>query len=649
MQLDGRTLLFSTSVTLVILAVILWSMKRSIKQAALGLGHFAFANLCLTAACLLLSLRDVVPDWASLLLGNTLMVGAAAQYLIATRQFDGRPVWPWLFWALPGTAFVFLAVFVYAIDSPIARVVGIMSLLMAVLGAGGVSMLRVPKRSLPRLLCATSFLLVAAASALRLLSVLFGTIAQASLHGGSASSIVMFIAVCVVSQTSAVGFILMINERIRDRLAHSATHDALTGLLSRGAFMELAKRELLRGQRTGASFGLMLADMDHFKKINDTHGHQAGDKALEAFAAVATDTLRRSDMVGRYGGEEFIGLLPDAGPEQSAMVAERVRKALAAQALRSDKGPIDLTCSIGIADSATYGCDLTQLIAAADRAMYAAKARGAQPGAAGLGARRLRRAARRSAAQRTGGQPVRTQARSGAGARRSARRRGGSSPQPEAAGWLERLSDGWGFDRRASNIHPENPMKTCLATWARGKDFFDVKRHPRAVFKGSLQSPVGGVPSQLVGEQTLTVHSLKCIQHPMLKRNYCGADATGSFNRDDFGLGGGQGLWLQDASLLNPARSPWTWCDSPSVPTTTTRNSSGQDSMARRTAWPRRQQRLAVGKGNCSTLTAIGTTVPGQPGWCGHNSGSGEAQPWSMGLSWNTAVSNSSLTNDSAM
>ncbi len=89
----------------------------------------------------------------------------------------------------------------------------------------------------------------------------------------------------------------------------------------------------------------------------------------------------------------------------------------------------------------------------------------------------------------------------------------------------------------------------ALATWARGKDFFDVKKHPRAVFKGSLQSPVNGVPTQLVGELTmhgvtrpltLTVHSLKCIQHPMLKRDYCGADASGSFNRDEFGLGAGK-------------------------------------------------------------------------------------------------------------
>jgi polyisoprenoid-binding protein YceI len=89
----------------------------------------------------------------------------------------------------------------------------------------------------------------------------------------------------------------------------------------------------------------------------------------------------------------------------------------------------------------------------------------------------------------------------------------------------------------------------ALNTWARGKDFFDVKKHPRAVFKGRLEAPVNGVPTQLVGELTLhgvtkpltlVVHSIKCVPHPMLKRDYCGADASGSFNRDDFGLAAGK-------------------------------------------------------------------------------------------------------------
>lgn len=110
-------------------------------------------------------------------------------------------------------------------------------------------------------------------------------------------------------------------------------------------------------------------------------------------------------------------------------------------------------------------------------------------------------------------------------------------------------STGTGTVEIASELASVDFGLDALSTWARGKEFFDVKTHPRAVFKGSLQSPVGGVPTQLVGDLTLhgvtrpltlTVNSLKCIQHPMLKRDYCGADASGSFNRDDFGLGAGK-------------------------------------------------------------------------------------------------------------
>ncbi|MDE2367925.1 MAG: polyisoprenoid-binding protein [Burkholderiales bacterium] len=89
----------------------------------------------------------------------------------------------------------------------------------------------------------------------------------------------------------------------------------------------------------------------------------------------------------------------------------------------------------------------------------------------------------------------------------------------------------------------------ALSNWARGKDFFEVDQYPVAVFKGQLQAPVDGVPTRLVGELTLhgvtrpltlTIHSLKCVQHPMLKRDYCGADASGRFNRDEFGLSAGK-------------------------------------------------------------------------------------------------------------
>jgi polyisoprenoid-binding protein YceI len=110
-------------------------------------------------------------------------------------------------------------------------------------------------------------------------------------------------------------------------------------------------------------------------------------------------------------------------------------------------------------------------------------------------------------------------------------------------------TDGSGSVEIVTELTSINFGLDALSTWARGKDFFDVQTYPSAVFKGKLQSPVNGVPTQLAGEltlhgvtrpMTLTVNSLKCVPHPMLKRDYCGADASGSFLRDDFGLAAGK-------------------------------------------------------------------------------------------------------------
>ena len=377
MQLDGRTLLFSTAVSLTILALIIWSIRRSIRDAVQGLGHFSGGNLLLTVACILLSLRGAVPDWASLWLGNVVLIAASAQYLQATLCFDDRSPGRWLEWLAPAIASLHMAAFMVVVDHQPARVIGIMGLLVSCCGIAAFSLLRAPRSlSSPRMVTGASFLVVAVAGSARIVAVVAGSDQQAGLYSRSTSGTAIFVAACIVSQTGAVGYILMVNERIRDRLAHAASHDALTGVLTRGAFLELARRELVRSEREGWPFAVLMADIDHFKRINDSHGHQTGDQALTAFGRVASACLRGTDVIGRYGGEEFIGLLPNASAEQARQVAERLRTAVAAHRVDTDDGPIDLSCSIGVADSTTFGWHLDGLIAAADRAMYAAKAGG---------------------------------------------------------------------------------------------------------------------------------------------------------------------------------------------------------------------------------------------------------------------------------
>ena len=153
-----------------------------------------------------------------------------------------------------------------------------------------------------------------------------------------------------------------------------ATVDGLTGLLNRTAFLDLAENELRRLNRARTTASLILADLDHFKGINDEYGHSAGDAALQAFADACTSTVRSSDLVGRYGGEEFIILLPGVTPERAGEIASDVSARM--QASTSPVIPRLPTTSYGIASTAPGRVDLDAVIASADAALYRAKTLG---------------------------------------------------------------------------------------------------------------------------------------------------------------------------------------------------------------------------------------------------------------------------------
>jgi len=155
-----------------------------------------------------------------------------------------------------------------------------------------------------------------------------------------------------------------------------ATMDALTGLLNRRAFLDAVDRERARADRHALPFSLMLLDLDHFKAVNDSRGHAAGDAVLKGTARVLLGVARRSDIVARWGGEEFVVALPQTGEAGARIAAERVRRAIAeAQHIGPNGEALRVTASIGVS-SAEDTWAVETIIAAADTAMYSAKARG---------------------------------------------------------------------------------------------------------------------------------------------------------------------------------------------------------------------------------------------------------------------------------
>ena len=166
----------------------------------------------------------------------------------------------------------------------------------------------------------------------------------------------------------------MARERIALRYKHASLIDPLTGVNNRRAFLEQGEKLLHRSNLGCAPVALLLFDLDKFKSVNDTFGHQAGDRVLTAFCRVATSTLRPSDLFGRLGGEEFAALLLHTSLNGGLVAAERIRANFEATAL--DLGAHALTVSVGVASAPECNRNLADLIEEADRALYHAKEHG---------------------------------------------------------------------------------------------------------------------------------------------------------------------------------------------------------------------------------------------------------------------------------
>jgi len=167
--------------------------------------------------------------------------------------------------------------------------------------------------------------------------------------------------------------ILLQRSLMHQQLAAAARTDPKTGLLNATAWQREADAEVARAQRIGSPLALLLVDVDHFKRVNDSHGHLIGDEVLRALATELRQQVRESDVVGRFGGEEFTVLLPRTDGAGAYGIAERLRANAARLSVAAADARINVTVSIGVAVLGQHGNDLFELLAAADVALYRAK------------------------------------------------------------------------------------------------------------------------------------------------------------------------------------------------------------------------------------------------------------------------------------
>jgi len=166
------------------------------------------------------------------------------------------------------------------------------------------------------------------------------------------------------------------NHRLLRELQSLSRTDGLTGVPNRRTLDEALPQEVARSRRHGHPLGVVMLDIDHFKKVNDTHGHAGGDEVLRSFARTVASTLREGDVLYRYGGEEFVAVLSHADLAGAMNAAERIVKAVAEAAIPLGSTAINITTSAGVAALASSAADGSSLVARADGALYEAKRSG---------------------------------------------------------------------------------------------------------------------------------------------------------------------------------------------------------------------------------------------------------------------------------
>jgi diguanylate cyclase (GGDEF)-like protein len=378
--LNAISLLLVTMALSAVMLLVLISLSHS---GVKGIREWAIANAMAVPALALFAGRGLVPDVLTIEIANTLMCSTGALLLAGFRRHLGQPV-PWRALLAGILGGLCALVFWHHVHESIWMRIVAMSVLYALfcLSMGLTVVRALPARTntgslrrYPWIFSATAAFVIGALYLVR------GLVYAAMVAGWSppvpepALNLAFFALGTLALPALTLGAVMMANAGLIARARHAADHDHLTGARSRRAFFELAAREQARSLRRGGPLSLLLFDVDHFKRINDTHGHATGDRVLVEIVERAGTVVRGIDTIARLGGEEFAVLLPDTGTDTALLVAERLRRILARAPDAAAKAGIGYTVSMGVA---TLHPDesIDAMLSRADAALYAAKAGG---------------------------------------------------------------------------------------------------------------------------------------------------------------------------------------------------------------------------------------------------------------------------------
>lgn len=368
--LDPRSIILLAGFFSLPMSIALLFLRRIYPPSIRGIREWAAGPSLCFIATLLFGAFGKIPDFLSIVGGNTMaLAGSALLYFGSQRFFGERPRYRIWGGAL-GLTVVVLAVMLYGAVDYTWRLVIVNGLIALIFWQHARLLMRQCRKNVFTRLTALTLLVLTGIAVLRVITVVAG-VGITGVFDPSAAQVLYVMGFSMGLLLVSVGTVLMASERMRAEFEHLATHDTLTGALMRRALIAACEQELERSSRNGGVLTLMMLDLDHFKVVNDTHGHLVGDQVLVDFVQRATAQLRRLDSVGRFGGEEFMVMLPETSLDEAVAVAQRILEM---------PGPArDMpvcTVSIGLASYLPETDTVDTLLARADAALYRAKSLG---------------------------------------------------------------------------------------------------------------------------------------------------------------------------------------------------------------------------------------------------------------------------------
>jgi diguanylate cyclase (GGDEF)-like protein len=372
-MLDLRTLLILMAAADLILAAALWiGANRGLRD---GLAHWA-ASLVVRALALGILTVGGPAGSGALAVGTALLALSLTLQAAALLDFERRHLPAWIHTAV--LAGVAVPVQLMERDVALAAFFGgvVLGSLLLLVSAIAHRIRSVP-RSRSRHILFAAFLTAGVVFVIRGVGAMLVVNPAAGFEAPTGFAATTFLVCFAAALAATLGFPLLHKERADAEALRLATMDGLTGAYNRRTFHEAAERELSKARRAGAPLSMILLDIDHFREINEKHGHAFGDEVLARFADIVRTALRKEDMLVRFGGEEFLVLLPDVAGPGAVVVAGRIRRAVAENEILVGGREFNLTVSLGVAARLDEGPESVDgLLGRAGSALALAKERG---------------------------------------------------------------------------------------------------------------------------------------------------------------------------------------------------------------------------------------------------------------------------------